>query len=159
MLVGKPPARKEADLGPTRPAALGSPRATAILFAVWLAAFTLSLDDVIRRTAYSPLMVAGAQGAADYPRLVGFKAGLAVEPSGLAPGDRLVAVDGHDLRGARALDWIAASRAGTAPTSGSTSGSSATASSGAPTSALAAIAPTGRDWWRRCCSRAASPSC
>ena len=80
--------------------------ATVLIFAVWLAAFALSLDDVVRRTAYSPLRVAGAQGADDYPRVVGFKAGLAAHPSGLAPGDRLVSVDGRDLRGARWLDWV-----------------------------------------------------
>jgi class 3 adenylate cyclase len=79
---------------------------TALLFALWLAAFALSLDGVIRRTAYSPIMVDGATSADDYPRVVGFKAGLGAERSGLAPGDRLLTIDGQDLRGARALDWI-----------------------------------------------------
>jgi hypothetical protein len=75
---------------------------------VWLVAFGLSLDDVLRETAYSPILVTPARSSNDYPVLVGFQAGMEAERSGLMPGARILSVDGRDLQGVGFLRWNAA---------------------------------------------------
>lgn len=77
------------------------------LFAVWLGCFGLSLDDLLREKAYSPLLVAPAASSDGYPTVAALKPGLGAEASGLVAGDRLLAIGEMDLRGAGAAAWTA----------------------------------------------------
>jgi class 3 adenylate cyclase len=80
----------------------------ALLCGVWLIAFGLSLDDMLRRTAYPPVAIAPAESPESFPRIVGLKAGEMADRQGLRVGDRLLAVGTTDLRGAGYLRWVAA---------------------------------------------------
>jgi len=75
---------------------------------VWLLAFGLSLDDLLRETSYTPLLAEPAHSSTDYPLLLGFKAGMAAGETDLPPGARILSVGGRDVRGAGLASWNAA---------------------------------------------------
>ncbi len=89
--------------------ALGAyPSSVVALFAAWIACFGLSLDDVLRDTAFSPVAVAPARGPEAYPTVATLRAGLGFAANDLAPGDRLLALADTDLRGASTPGWVSA---------------------------------------------------
>ncbi len=77
-----------------------------VVFAVWAVAFVLSLDDVVRRSVVSPLLLTSAEGPDDHPRVAAVKAGFGADEAGLAPGDQLIALAGRDLQGADVVRWL-----------------------------------------------------
>ncbi len=79
-----------------------------LLLGVWLVAFGLTLDDVLRRTAYPPVAIEPAQSPESYPRVVGLKLGQGAREQGLRVGDRILRVGAVDLRGGGHLAWAAA---------------------------------------------------
>lgn len=79
-----------------------------LLFLVWLACFSLSVEDAFRQTAYEPFLLAPA-GPGEYPIFLAPKVGLDGTGPMPARGDRVRSIGGVDLRGATPSEWIAAS--------------------------------------------------
>ena len=89
--------------------AVGSyPISVAVLLTVWVVCFCLSLDDTLDDTAFSPVVVAPAEGPDTYPTVTSLRAGLGSATPDLVPGDRLLALGDTDLRGASSPRWVSA---------------------------------------------------
>lgn len=87
---------------------VGVRMAMGILFLVWLACFSLSVQDAFRETAYEPFLLAENSGGG-YPVFVADKLVRGWDGPDLVAGDRVLAIGGTDLRGAGPATWIAAS--------------------------------------------------
>ena len=81
--------------------------APALLGALWLASFLLTLNAIFAGRTYNPLYVAGAGTEEGYPVVTGFPPYVRGAQSGLEVGDRLLELDGVDLRGVGAASFFA----------------------------------------------------
>ena len=74
--------------------------APAILGALWMASFLLTLNAILEGRTFSPLYVAAAPSGDEYPIVTGFPSYMREARSGLEVGDRLRQLGEVDLRGA-----------------------------------------------------------
>ena len=80
----------------------------AFLVAVWAVTFALSVRTMARDVRFSTVFVAAPEAADGYPVVTGFRGWEHDPGSGVRIGDRLLDLDGVDLRGAGPVGFIAA---------------------------------------------------
>lgn len=72
--------------------------ALVLFVPLWLTCLGLSVETIVRQRAYSLVEVANPRTGDTYPTVTGFKSAW-MAMAALQPGDRLLSVEGSDLRG------------------------------------------------------------